>query len=117
MVYTEPEGVCVPNSEHGQLFLRLYDSAIQRLKEASEAWSRDPVQDARTALDQADSILRELDAGVDLSSGRAAADLHRIYGFLLEQIGLLEEEHDSILLREIIGLLEELQQSWKAIMC
>ena len=62
-------------------------------------------------------ILRELDAGVDLSSGRQAADLHRIYGFLLGQIDRVEITGDLVLLREIIGLLEELHQSWKAITC
>jgi flagellin-specific chaperone FliS len=108
----------LPTTEHGQLFLRLYDSAIRCLHQAAEAWQLNRAGDALGSLRQAVEILRELDAGVDLPSGRqSAADLHRIYGFLLEQLGCVETTGDRLLLLEITGLLEELHQSWKAITC
>lgn len=107
----------MPTTEHGQLFLRLYDGAIRCLNQAAEAWGLDQ-NGARDALARAREIVRELDAGVDLPSGRkTAADLHRIYGFLLEQMDRAEMTADLFLLKEITGLLEELQQSWKAITC
>ncbi len=108
----------MPTTEHGQLFLRLYANAIRCLNQAYDAWPLDGAEDALGALRQAADILRELDAGVDLTSGRqTAADLHRIYGFLLEQCDRVEKTGDLSLLREITGLLEELHQSWKAITC
>ena len=108
----------MPTTEHGQLFLRLYENAIRCLTGAAEAWHLDRAEDALGSLCQAAEILRELDAGVDLPSGRqAAADLHRIYGFLLEQLDRVEKTGDLFLLGEITGLLEELHQSWKAITC
>jgi flagellar secretion chaperone FliS len=108
----------LPTTEHGQLFLRLYENAIRCLNQATEAWHLDRAEDVLGSLRQAAEILRELDAGVDLPSGRqTAADLHRIYGFLLEQIDRVETTGDLLLLREITDLLEELHQSWKAITC
>lgn len=107
----------MPTTEHGHLFLRLYENAIRCLNQAAEAWRLDQSEDALQALGHARDILGELDAGVDLSSGRQAADLHRIYGFLIGQIVCVETTRDMVLLREIIGLLEELHQSWKAITC
>jgi len=108
----------LPTTEHGQLFLRLYANAIRCLNQAAEAWQIDRAENALGVLRQAVEILRELDAGVDLPSGRqTAADLHRIYGFLIEQIDRVEKTGDLFLLREITGLLEELHQSWKAITC
>jgi flagellin-specific chaperone FliS len=108
----------LPTTEHGQLFLRLYENAIRCLTGAAEAWRDDRAEEALSSLRQAVEILRELDAGVDLPSGQqAAADLHRIYGFLLEQCGRVEKTGDLLLLRETTGLLEELHQSWKAITC
>lgn len=111
-------GNFVPNTEHGHLFLRLYDSVIRCLNQAAEDFERNSFGTGRLALRQASEILRELDAGVDLSSGRQTnADLHRIYQFLIEQISQAETKRDPIVLREITGLLKELQQSWKAITC
>jgi flagellin-specific chaperone FliS len=108
----------LPTTEHGQLFLRLYENAIRCLHQAAEAWHLDRTGDALGSLHQAVEILRELDAGVDLPSGRqSAADLHRIYGFLLEQCACVEKTGDLLLLRETTGLLEELHQSWKVITC
>lgn len=108
----------MPTTEHGQLFLRLYAKAILCLHQAAESWRLDCAEEALGALSQAAEILRELDAGVDLPSGRqTAADLHRIYGFLLERCDCVKKTGDLLLLRDITGLLEELHQSWKAITC
>ncbi|NLH16192.1 MAG: flagellar protein FliS [Phycisphaerae bacterium] len=106
----------MPETEHGQLFLLLYENAIRYLNQAVECWRLESSGQAVDLLRRAADILRELDAGVDLSSGRqTASDLHRIYGFLLEQLQQAELTGDAFLLREITRLLEELHQSWKVI--
>lgn len=108
----------MPGTEHGQLFLLLYENAIRCLNQAVDCWRLESSGQAVDLLRRAADILRELDAGVDLSSGRqTASDLHRIYGFLLQRLQQAESTGDVYLLREIIGLLEELHQSWKAIAC
>ncbi len=101
-----------------QLIVELYDHAIRSLSTAAEAVRTGDRQGYADAIEVATMVVVELDSAVDATSGIEVADsLHRIYQFILERISDTGTAHDAQVLGEIVGILEELNQSWKIITC
>ena len=105
-------------NEKQQLIVKLYDSAIQCLDHAARSLRAGDPEAASGNIDKARDIIAELDHAVDTSSGTEVTEnLHKLYQFLTDRLALADEKQDEQMVGEIIGLLDELNQSWKAITC
>lgn len=99
------------------LILLLYDKAIQTLKLSStslRAPQQDLTEKGRT-LCLAVDIIAELQAVLDRErGGKIAEKLHALYDYMLERLTLANYENNPAVIDEIIALLEELREGWRA---
>jgi flagellar protein FliS len=69
-------------------------------------------------ITKAQDIINELNAVLDMDAGgEVAANLRRLYCYMIKRLSEANINKDPRLIREVIKLIEELNQSWKAITC
>lgn len=91
----------------------LIDRAIQALNEAIRAIDRGDIQGRWTANNQAGTIIETLWLTLDRDKGgEIAANLDRLYGFMLQHLTQVDLRNDPKPAAEVIKLLEPLRRSW-----
>ena len=99
------------------LILLLYDKTIQTLKLSStslRAPQQDLTEKGRT-LCLAVDIIAELQAVLDRDrGGKIAEKLDALYGYMLEQLTLANYDNNPAVIDEVVGLLEQLREGWRA---
>ena len=100
----------------GRLIVMLYDGAIKFLKMAiKEIQANNPEQKGKY-ITKALNILFELNTVLDTDAGgEVATNLRSLYTFMIRRLHEANIEQDAGRIEEVIKLLEELNQSWKAI--
>jgi flagellar protein FliS len=100
----------------GRLIVMLYDGAIKFMKLAvAELEAGNPAAKGQY-INRAQDILNELNAVLDVEAGgEIANNLRRLYLFMNRRLSEANTKRDPQMIREVIGLMEELNQSWKAI--
>ncbi|HEW79517.1 MAG TPA: flagellar export chaperone FliS, partial [Phycisphaerales bacterium] len=67
-------------------------------------------------ITRAQNIINELNAVLDTDAGgEIAANLRKLYSFMNTHLSEANTKRDPQIIREVITLAEELNQSWKAI--
>lgn len=67
-------------------------------------------------IGRAQDIINELNTVLDVEAGgEIAANLRRLYCFMNRRLSEANAKCDPQMIREVIALMEELNQSWKAI--
>jgi len=67
-------------------------------------------------ITKAQDIINELNAVLDMDAGgEVAANLRRLYCFMIKRLSEANINKDPRPIRDVIKLIEELNQSWKAI--
>jgi flagellar protein FliS len=96
--------------------IRLYEGAIRFLCEAVEALEANNQSGFSDKVAHAQEILSELETSVDpQSESEVSANLHKLYSFMGKHLGLAQEQQDSSIVREVIGLLDELTHTFRFI--
>lgn len=91
----------------------LHDRAIGALHDAIRAIEAGDVQRRWSTNRQAVEIIETLWVTLDLEQGgEIAANLDRLYGFMLNQLIGVDIRNDPKPAQDVIGLLEPLRQSW-----
>jgi flagellar protein FliS len=94
----------------------LIDRAIQALNEAMRAIERGDIQARWTANNQAGTIIETLwrtRRTLDLEQGgEIAANLDRLYSFMLQHLTQVDLRNDPQPAADVIRLLEPLRRSW-----
>lgn len=91
----------------------LIDRAIQALNEAMRAIERGDIQARWTANNQAGTIIETLWRTLDLEQGgEIAANLDRLYSFMLQHLTQVDLRNDPQPAADVIRLLEPLRRSW-----
>jgi len=49
------------------------------------------------------------------AGGEVSSNLRRLYGFMLNRLGQANVKRDPQMIREVITLMDELNQSWKTV--
>ncbi len=94
----------------------LIDRAIQALNEAIRAIDRGDIQGRWTANNQAGTIIETLWLTLDLEKGgEIAANLDRLYSFMLQHLTHVDLRNDPKPAAEVIALLEPMRRSWHAL--
>lgn len=100
-----------------KLVMMCYDGAIGSLKLARESYLRKEYEAKAKALQKAIDILYELNASLDLKKGGdIARNLRSLYQYMIQAITDADLKKDIQSFDNVIHMLEELEEAWKAIM-
>ena len=102
----------------GRLIVLLYDGAIKFMKLAIKELEAGNYEAKGQYLIRAQDIITELNAVLDMDAGgEIATNLRKLYCFMSNRLSEANVKRDAEMIREVITLMEELNQSWKAITC
>jgi len=106
----------VTTQSRGRLIVLLYEGAVKFMKLAVREIEANNYEAKGRYLNKAQDIINELNAVLDMDAGGAvASNLRRLYLFMTKRLSEANIKRDPQMIREVIGLMEELNQSWKAI--
>jgi len=110
------QDTAVTTQSKGRLIVMLYDGAIKFLKLAIEEIEKKNPEAKGKYIIKAKDIINELNMVLDMEAGgEIAQNLRRLYLFMNRHLSEANIKQDPQKIREVITLLEELNQSWKAI--
>ena len=100
----------------GRLIVMLYDGAIKFMKLAVRELEAGNYTAKGQYINRAQDIINELSAVLDVEAGgEIAHNLRRLYVFMNRRLSEANTKRDPQMIAEVIGLMGELNQSWKAI--
>ena len=106
----------VTSQSPGQLIIMLYDGAIKFLHQAIGKIEAGDAGEKAKLIEKAINIIEELNVSLDLDQGgEVANNLRSLYNFMVRQLTTANLKQDTQMIREVITLLSELNESWKAI--
>lgn len=106
----------VLTQSRGRLIVMLYDGAIRFLRQACDDLERRDYAAKGIHIRKALDIIYELNTVLDLEQGgQIAENLRALYNFMQRHLSEANSKRDPKMIRDVIGLLEELNQSWRAI--
>jgi flagellar protein FliS len=106
----------VTTQSKGRLIVMLYEGAVKFLKLAIQEAEAENYEAKGNYINKAMDIITELNAVLDMDAGgEIAGNLRKLYGFMNDRLSLANLKNDPEMIREVITLLEELNQGWKTI--
>ncbi len=106
----------ITTQNKGRLIVMLYEGAIKFMKLAIERINAVDHEAKSRYINKALNIIHELNAILDTDAGgEVAANLRRLYLFMNKHLSEAGMKNDPQMIREVISLMEELNQGWKAI--
>jgi len=94
----------------------LYDGAIKALRKAISAIEDGNIPAKGEQIGKATDIIIELNSVLDMDAGgEIATDLRRLYEFMISHLTQAHIKNDQKMIGEVITLLEDINQSWRAI--
>lgn len=110
------QDAAVTTQSRGRLIVLLYEGAIKFMKLAIKELDADNYEAKGRYINRAQDIINELNAVLDTDAGgEIAANLRKLYLFMNNRLSEASIKHDPQMIREVITLMEELNQGWKAI--
>lgn len=96
------------------LVFMLYEKAIGCLMEAVQAIELNEIEARWRANGRAMEIISHLQLTLDTDKGgEVAANLDRLYSYMLNRLPKVDIRNDASAAREVIGLLEPMRDSWR----
>ncbi len=96
-----------------KLVALLYDKAISCLGEAIAAIEKGEIAARHNANRKVIDIVAHLWGTLDLErGGEIAANLDRLYDFIMRRLSDIDMKNDAQAARDVIGLLDPLRKSW-----
>ena len=106
----------IATQSRGRLIVLLYDGAIKFCKQAIAELEKGDWAAKGQFINKAIDIINELDGCLDFEAGgEIATNLRSVYGFVRRHLTEANAKRDSHRLHEVIKILEELNEGWKAI--
>ena len=100
----------------GRLIVLLYDGAIKFMKLAIQELEAGNYEAKGRYLIKAQDIINELNAVLDMDAGgEIANNLRSLYLFMNKRLSEANINRDAQIIRDVITMMDELNQSWKAI--
>ncbi len=110
------QDTAVTTQSKGRLIVMLYEGAVKFLKLAMKEAEAKNYEAKGNYISKAQDIITELNAVLDMEAGGdIAGNLRKLYFFMNERLSQANSKNDPEMIREVISLLEELNQGWKAI--
>ena len=106
----------VTTQNKGRLIVMLYDGAIKFLNLAIRELEAQNYEAKGMYINKAQDIINELNVVLDTEAGgEIAANLRKLYCFMNNRLSQANIKRDPQMIQDVINLLEELNQGWKAI--
>jgi flagellar protein FliS len=106
----------VTTQSRGRLIVMLYDGAIKFLKQAIRELEANNYEAKGQYINRALDIINELNAVLDMNAGgEMASNLRKLYLFMIKHLSEANVKGDQQMIQDVIKLMEELNQSWRAI--
>ena len=106
----------VTTGNNGRLIVLLYEGAIKFLRLAISQMEAKNYEAKGRYITRAQDIIGELNAVLDADAGgEIAVNLRRLYVFMSNRLSQANIKRDPQMIREVITLLEELNQGWRAV--
>ena len=106
----------ITTQSRGKLIVAFYAGAIRFLERALAALDEEDHSQKAYYINRAVAIISELDTVLDLEAGgELALNLRRLYLFMIKHLNQATITSDPEMIREVIKLLGELNEGWKAI--
>ena len=106
----------ITTQSRGGLIVVLYDGAIKSLRQAITALEGGNLAAKGECVGKAIDIIMELNTVLDMDAGGdIATDLRRLYDFMVFHLTQANIKNDPKMIDEVIALLEDINQGWKAI--
>jgi len=110
------QDVAITTQGKGRLIVLLYDGAIKFMKLAIKELEAGNYEAKGRYIGKVQDIINELNAVLDTNSGgEIATNLRKLYCFMNNQLSEANIKRDPKMIREVITMMEELNQSWKTI--
>ena len=106
----------VTTESKGRLIVMLYDAAIKFMHLAIRELEAQNHEAKGRYINRAQDIINELNTVLDMEAGgEVAINLRKLYLFMVSHLSQANAKRDPQMIREVIGLMEELNKSWRAI--
>jgi flagellar protein FliS len=106
----------ISTQNSGKLIVMLYDGAIKFLKQAIIHMEDKDYLAKGKCISRAQDIIDELNTVLDMDSGgEVAQSLRSLYNFMVRHLSDANIKCDPSKCQDVIGLLEDLNESWRAI--
>jgi flagellar protein FliS len=100
----------------GRLVVMLYEGAIKFLNLAITELEAKNYAGKGKYIAKAQDIINELNAVLDVDAGgEISTNLRQLYCFMVRRLSEANLKKDPRLIQDVIDLMEELNQGWKAI--
>jgi len=110
------QDVAITTQGKGRLIVLLYDGAIKFMKLAIKELEAGNYEAKGQYINRAQDIINELNAVLDTDSGgEIVTNLRKLYCFMNNHLSEANTKRDPKMIREVITMMEELNQSWKTI--
>jgi len=110
------QDTAVTTQTRGRLIVLLYEGAIKFLKLAITEIEAANWEAKGRHINRAIDIINELNTVLDTEAGgEIAQNLRRLYAFMIHHLGDANIKRDPQMIREVIALLTELNEGWKAV--
>ncbi|MHC4742672.1 MAG: flagellar export chaperone FliS [Planctomycetota bacterium] len=106
----------ITTESKGRLIVMLYDGAIKFMRLAIRELEAQNYEAKGRYIGKAQDIINELNTVLDMEAGgELAANLRKLYLFMNSHLSKANINRDPQMIREVIGLMEELNSGWRAI--
>jgi flagellar protein FliS len=113
---TAYQDAAVTTQGKGRLIVLLYEGAIKFMKLAIQELEANNYEAKGQYINRAQDIINELNAVLDTDAGgEISANLRKLYFFMSNRLSEANIKRDPQRIQEVITLMEELNQGWKAI--
>lgn len=106
----------VSTQSKGRLIVMLYEGAIKFMKLAIKELDAGNFAGKGKYINKTLDIITELNAVLDIDSGgEVAMNLRNLYQYMIKRLNEANIQKDPNMIRDVIKLMEELNESWKAV--
>jgi flagellar protein FliS len=106
----------VATQTKGRLIVLLYEGAIKFLKLAVKETEAGNHEAKGRYIARAQDIINELNAVLDTDAGQdVAVNLRKLYCFMTKHLSEANTKRDPQMIRDVIVMMEQLNESWKTI--
>jgi flagellar protein FliS len=99
-----------------QLVILCYEAVIRDLREASESHEHRNMDAAYKRIRHAQDVITELLVGLDYEQGgEIAANLGRLYNFMLRELIGINAHKDTRIYGDLVKIVDELRDAWSQI--
>ncbi len=110
------QDAAITTQSKGRLIVLLYEGAIKFMRLAIRELEKNNYEAKGRYINKAQDIINELNAVLDADAGgEIATNLRKLYCFMSTRLSQANIKHDPQIIREVITMMEELNQSWKVI--